>query len=241
MSWATHDLEPYVFQRKLGLAVAIIPLLLGSYAPDILTKWFVYGIDVFGIHLEASDPAQFHRGWPGVGFTHSLAFGALIAGILYYFTRSKVWAISFLIGDWAHVVSDIGDTVGCMLFFPFSTDHIAIDAWAYAGQLGRMTDAAAYYSGLGWVWDGFWVVCALLSWRVMTTEYFRKVIVPADPLVWQKLVRRYPEDLLLVCYRALFFWGIARWTAWLLWAHVFNDYPFDLSWGGPHWVDAAGT
>ena len=40
-------------------------------------------------------------------------------------------------------------------------------------------------------------------------------------------------------YRAMFFYGIARWVAWLVWAHVFNDYPFDLSWGGPHFVDAA--
>ena len=40
-----------------------------------------------------------------------------------------------------------------------------IGAWAYAGQYGRLTDAAAYFSGLGFVWDGFWVVvrAALLA------------------------------------------------------------------------------
>jgi hypothetical protein len=89
------------------------------------------------------------------------------------------------------------------------------------------------------VWDGFWVVCALLSWRVMTAKYFREVIVPADPLVLGRLVQRWPEGLVLTLYRALFFYGIARWTAWLIYAHVANDYPFDLSWGGPHWVEAA--
>ena len=239
MSWATHDLEPYVLQRKLGLAVAIVPLLIGSYSPDILTKWFVYGVDLFGTTLQASDPADFHRGWPGVGFTHSLFFGALLAGLVYYFTKSKVWAVSFLIGNWLHVVSDIGDTMGVMLLFPFSTHLFSIDAWAYAGHTGRLTDAAAYFSGLGFVWDGFWVVCALLSWRVMTTQYFREVIVPADPLVIGKLVKRWPQDLVLTLYRAMFFYGLARWTAWLIYAHVLNDYPFDLSWGGPHWVDAA--
>ena len=72
MSWATHDLEPYVIQRKLGLAVAIVPLLVGSYSPDIFTKWFVYGFDFLGIHAQAGDPESFHRSWPGVGFTHSL-------------------------------------------------------------------------------------------------------------------------------------------------------------------------
>lgn len=239
MSWATHDLEPYVIQRKLGLAVAIVPLLVGSYSPDIFTKWFVYGFDFLGIHAQAGDPESFHRSWPGVGFTHSLAFGAVVAGVIYLVTRSRVWALSFMIGNWAHVISDIGDTLGVMLFFPFSTHHVALGAWAYAGQYGRLTDAAAYFSGLGFVWDGFWVLCALLSWRVVTRDYFRSVIVPADPLVIGRLVKRWPEDLVLVLYRAMFFYGIARWVAWLVWAHIFNDYPFDLSWGGPHFVDAA--
>jgi membrane-bound metal-dependent hydrolase YbcI (DUF457 family) len=239
MSWATHDLEPYVIQRKLGVTVAIIPLLLGSYSPDILSKWFVYGIDVFGAHLEAGDPAQFHRGWPGVGFTHSLFFGALAGLVIYALTRSKVWGVSFMIGNWAHDISDIGDTMGTMLFFPLSTELISIDAWAYAGQTGRLTDAAAYHSGLGFVWDAFWLVCALLCWRVLKADYFHSVIVPADP-VWQRLERRLPEAALLALYRAMFFYGFARLTAWLLWAHVLNDYPFDLSWGGPYWVEAAG-
>ena len=48
-----------------------------------------------------------------------------------------------------------------------------------------------------------------------------------------------PEVALLALYRASFFYGTTRWAAWLIWAHVVNDYPFDLSWGGPDWVDAA--
>jgi len=240
MSWAAHDLEPYVFQRKLGIGVAIVPLLIGSYSPDILTKWFVYGIDVFGVHLQASDPAQFHRGWPGVGFTHSLLFGVALAWLVYLLTKSKVWAVSFLLGNWAHDVSDIGDTLGTMLLFPFSTHLVSLGAWAYAGQTGRLTDAAAYFSGFGGIWDAFWLVCALLSWRVLTSDYFRKVILPADPVVMGRLMRRYPEDLVLVLYRAMFFYGFARLVAWMIWAHIVHDYPFDLSWGGPHWVEAAG-
>ena len=46
MSWAAHDLEPYVFQRHLGKGVAIsfVAVVLGSWGPDLLTKWLVYGI-----------------------------------------------------------------------------------------------------------------------------------------------------------------------------------------------------
>ena len=238
MSWAAHDLEPYAFQRHLGGRVAIVPLLLGSYAPDLATKWFVYGIDAFGLDVGADDPVQFHRGWPGVGFTHSLAFGLALALVFLLVFRSRIWALSFLIGQWAHALTDVGDTVGTMLFFPISTATVHLDAWAYAGQTDRLTDAGAYFSGLGWVWDGVWVVYGLLAWRVLTRSYFREVIVPADGF-WRWLGRRAPETALLALYRASFFYGSARWVAWLIWAHVLHDFEFDLSWGGPHWVPAA--
>jgi hypothetical protein len=237
LSWAAHDLEPYAIQRHLGGRVAIVPLLLGSYAPDLASKWFVYGIEVFGIDVRAEDPVQFHRGWPGVGFTHSLVFGVAVAALILLVTRSRVWALSFALGQWAHALTDVGDTVGTMLFFPFSTTFVHLDAWAYAGHTDRFTDAGAYFSGPGWVWDGVWVVYGLVSWRILTRSYFREVIVPADGL-WRWLGRRVPENVLLALYRASFFYGTTRWLAWLIWAHVLHDYEFDLSWGGPHWVDA---
>ncbi len=235
MSWAAHDLEPYAFQRHLGGRIAIIPLLIGSYAPDLATKWFVYGINVFGVELKADDPTQFHRGWPGVGFTHSLPFGVAIAVAILLISGSRIWAFSFLLGQWSHALTDMGDTVGTMLFFPFTTHQFSLDAWAYAGQLGRADDAGAYYSGLGFVWDGVWIVYGLLNWRILTRSYFQNTILPADG-VWSWGGRFLPETALLALYRASFFYGTTRWIAWILWAHVANSYSFDLTWGGPHWV-----
>ena len=237
MSWAAHDLEPYVIQKHAGLRVAFLPLLAGSYAPDIASKWFVYGITVFGAKLKADDPAQFHRGWPGLGFTHSLAFGVAVALLIYALTRSRVWAVSFMIGQWAHALTDIGDTVGSMLLFPFTTHLFSVGAWAYAGQAGRFTDAAAYYSGFGFVWDGVFLVLGLLGWRVLSRSYFRGTIARADSS-WRLLGRYLSEPVLLALYRAAFFYGACRWTAWLIWAHAVEGYPFDLTWGGPHWVPA---
>jgi membrane-bound metal-dependent hydrolase YbcI (DUF457 family) len=240
MSWATHDIEPYVIKRELGLKVAFIPLLLGSYAPDILTKWLVYGDNIFGFEIRADNPAQFHRGWPGFGFTHSLMFGVLCALIIYLPTKSKIWAISFMIGQWAHAISDVGDTMGTMLLFPFSTHLFSLNAWAYAGQTGRITDAAAYFSGLGFVWDGFWIICGLLCWRGLTMSFFQKEVVPVDPFwAWARR-KRISDTTLVIIYRGFFWYGITRWIAWLLWAHVIHHYPFDLSWGGPYWVHAEG-
>ena len=107
MSWAAHDLEPYAFQKHFGKRVAFIPLLIGSYSPDIMTKWFVYGVDIIGLGLKADNPQQFHRGWPGVGFTHSLFYGILLALLIYLVSRNRIWAYSFLIGHWAHRDFDI--------------------------------------------------------------------------------------------------------------------------------------
>ncbi len=236
MSWAAHDLEPYVLQKHFGVRIAFVPLLIGSYSPDVFTKWFVYGITFFGISLKADDPAQFHRGWPGVGFTHSLLFGVLI-GVVIWKLVGRAWGLGFIIGHWAHSLTDIGDTYGTMLFFPFTTQTIHLDAWAYAGQTGRFTDAAAYFSGPGFVWDGFWLALALLNWRVLTRGYFFANVVPADVSL-TALQRRISADALLVLYRIAFLYGACRWVGWLIWAHVANDYPFDITWGGPHWVEA---
>ena len=65
------------------------------------------------------------------------------------------------------------------VFFPW-TLHIHLGAWAYAGQTGRLHDAAAYFSGLGAVWDAVWIAYGLFSWRVLTRSYFEQHIYPAD-------------------------------------------------------------
>ncbi|MEX1253278.1 MAG: metal-dependent hydrolase [Dehalococcoidia bacterium] len=237
MSWAAHDLEPYAMQRHLGRRVAIIPLIIGSYAPDLSTKWFVYGINLFGLEFKADNPAQFHRGWPGAGFTHSLAFGVVIGLLLLLLTRKPIWGFSFMVGQWAHALTDTGDTVGTMLLFPFTTHHFSVGAWAYAGQTGRFNDAGAYFSGLGFVWDGVWVVLATMNWQVLTRSYFEEMVLPADP-VWSWAQGTLPLAAVLALYRASYFYGVTRWMAWIIWAHVVNSYQFDLTWGGPNWVPA---
>ena len=72
MSWVAHDMEPYAVERHWRLKVAFVPLLIGSDSLDLMTKWYVYGIHLGPWKLKATDPAQFHRGWPGVRL-HPLA------------------------------------------------------------------------------------------------------------------------------------------------------------------------
>ena len=244
MSWATHDVEPYVIkrhlggiERRLGFRISFVAITFGSWAPDLFTKWFIYGINVAGVEIRADDPAQWHRDWPGLGFTHSLFMGVVVGLLWWAVTRHKGWAVGLMIGIWAHVLSDTLDTNGVMLFFPFSLERVSFGAWAYAGETGRFTDAAAYFSSLGFVWDGFWIALVLLNWRVLTTDYFRSDIRPEDPF-WTWLGAYLPEQALVVLYRGPFFYGVTRWVAWLIWVHVLHDNEFDLSWGGPYWVPA---
>jgi hypothetical protein len=87
------------------------------------------------------------------------------------------------------------------------------------------------------MWDAVFIVYGLFSWRVLTRTYFDEVIYKADRL-WPFMNRAVPHGALLTLYRVAFFYGTSRWIAWTIWAHVIHDYPYDLSWGGPHWVPA---
>jgi len=244
MSWATHDVEPYVIKRHIvklekviGFKISFVAILVGSWTPDLFTKWLVYGISIGGYNVRAHDPAQFHRGWPGVGFTHSLAYGVAFGGLVYLISKSKTWGVGLTIGIWAHVLSDTLDTNGVMLFFPISLARVHFDAWKYAGEQSRFYDGAAYFSSLGFVWDALWLAMVLVNWRVLTLSYFRAEVLPTDPF-WGAIGHYLPEPALVVLYRGAFFYGLTRWCAWLIWVHGVHhgQYPFDLHWGGPSWV-----
>ena len=71
MSWAAHEFENYFIQKHVGVKASFLGIVVGTQLPDLFTKSFVYASD---------DPAAFHRGWPGVGFTQSLIFGFAFAG-----------------------------------------------------------------------------------------------------------------------------------------------------------------
>lgn len=230
MSWAAHEFENYFLQRHVGVKASFLGLALGTLAPDLFTKFFVYAAD---------DPAAFHRGWPGVGFTHSFIFGVAFAVIVLAVTRSRSWAVGILIGQWAHVLTDVADTAGVMPFFPFSTEPVTISMWKHAAASGRYGDAAAYYSSLGGVWDFFWLVVAVVFARqALTGDYFRRVVVAADPRAWGWLHRRLrlSEQGLLLLYRGLFFYGLGRMASWFLYARFEARTPWQPIWGGPRYV-----
>ncbi|HEX5618240.1 MAG TPA: metal-dependent hydrolase [Solirubrobacteraceae bacterium] len=230
MSWAAHEFENYFIQKHVALKASFLAIALGTWSPDLFTKSFVYASD---------DAAQFHRGWPGIGFTHSLMFGVVFAVVVLAVTRSRSWALGILIGQWAHVATDVSDTAGVMPFFPFSTEPVTISMWKHAAAEGRFGDAAAYYSGLGGIWDLFWfvVVIAFCS-ETLRFSYFRDVIVPADPRPWGWMHRtlRLPERALLLIYRGLLFYGLARMIVWFLYARFEVKVPWQPTWGGPAYV-----
>jgi membrane-bound metal-dependent hydrolase YbcI (DUF457 family) len=239
MSWAAHELENFYFLKHIGRRVSYLGLLLGALAPDFLTKLYTYGLNIGGIHLEAENPAQFHRGWPGMGFTTSLTAGLIFASFIYLISkRNKAWFFGVLVGYWAHTITDSFDSVGVMMFWPFYNGNIRLGVWAYGAGEGKYGDTIAYYSSLGFVVDVTWLlIVVLFAWRVLSSEYFRTVVRPADP-AWGWFERKFalPERALLAFYRAFFFYGACRIICWSLWVHLVKGAPWDLSWGGPRWV-----
>jgi membrane-bound metal-dependent hydrolase YbcI (DUF457 family) len=254
MSWAAHQFEVYAVQAhlpaKMKGKVSFWAIFLGDFTPDFLSKFWVYGVTINGTHYGAEVPQQWHRGWPGMGFTHTLFTGIVLSTVFWLWKRNRAFTVGYLLGYAAHALTDVCDSVGTMLVFPFSTLNWSVRTWAYAATEsgGKYLDAAAYYSSLGLVMDLIWLAIVLASWRVLTREHWRREIVPADAHVWSWLSRWLPERGLLALYRATFFYGVCRLIGWSLWAHVIarpeidgqtrTGYPFDLSWTGPYWIEA---
>jgi membrane-bound metal-dependent hydrolase YbcI (DUF457 family) len=254
VSWAAHQFEVYAVQAHLPKTmighVSFWGIFLGDFTPDFLSKFWVYGVTIGDTHYGADVPHQWHRGWPGMGVTHTLFMGIVLSSLLWLWKRNRAFTVGFLLGYAAHALTDVNDSVGTMLLFPLSTTNWTLQTWAYAATVdgGKYLDAAAYYSSLGLMMDLFWLVVVLCSWRVLTRDYWRTRIVPADPHVWAWFARWLPERGLLALYRATFFYGVCRLIAWTMWAHVVADpeiqgvvrdgYPLDLSWTGPWWIAA---
>ncbi len=254
MSWAAHQFEIYAVQahlpKKMQGKVSFFGIFLGDFMPDFLSKFWVYGITINGTRYGASIPQQWHRGWPGMGFTHTLFLGIVLSLLLWGWKRNRALTIGFLLGYAAHALTDVNDSVGTMLLFPFSTTNFTLETWAYAATIdgGKYLDAAAYYSSLGLVMDLFWLAVVIHSRHVLTRDYWRTHVVPADAHGWAWLGRFLPERGLLALYRATFFYGLTRLIAWSSWAHLFarptidgverRGYPLDLSWTGPWWLEA---
>ncbi len=240
MSWAAHELESYLLHKHLKVKVSYLAILVGCLSPDMLTKLPVYGIRIGNFVFKPEHPWDYHRGWPGAGFTHSLMFGVVLGLLVLWLFRSREWGLGLFIGTSAHVLTDVFDSVGTMVFFPFTTQHYSTGMWAYAAQAGRYGDAAAYYGSLGLVWDLFWLALVLLGFRALRARYFFDEVVPSDP-AWGWLRRRLhvSDRVMLACYRASFVYGACRIFGWTIWAQLVEDAPMDLAWGGPYWVDKA--
>ena len=87
MSWAAHQFEVYAVQahlpQKMKGKVSFWAIFLGDFTPDFLSKFWVYGITINGTRYGSDVPHQWHRGFPGMGFTHTLFFGAILTLLIW--------------------------------------------------------------------------------------------------------------------------------------------------------------
>ena len=148
MSWAAHQFEIYAVQahlpKKMKGKVSFFGIFLGDFTPDFLSKFWVYGITIGGTHYGASAPHRWHRGWPGMGFTHTCSSASSSAGCSGSGSGTGRFTVGYLLGYAAHALTDVNDSVGTMLLFPFSTLNWTVETWAYAATKdgGKYLDAA---------------------------------------------------------------------------------------------------
>jgi hypothetical protein len=83
------------------------------------------------------------------------------------------------------------------------------------------------------------VVLVLFARQTLRGDYFRDVVVRADPRAWGWLHRtfRLPEQALLLLYRGFVFYGLGRMTVWFLYARFEARTPFQAVWGGPGYIE----
>ena len=173
MCWFSHDLEPYafkVFSRRIMLAW----ILFGSVSPDIFTKFFIESRWI---------PTYQHR-HVGIGITHTPFFGVAVSALLYLLLRRRISeeyarsaALSFLLGQWSHVVLDTLDSVGLMALFPLSTRLFSAGLWSYAAQLGHWGDLYVFYhSPAILIETTAFVAVWYEAWRLLTPRYFQRLL-----------------------------------------------------------------
>ena len=163
-----------------------------------------------------------------MGLTHTVFFGMLLASLLWVWKRNRALTIGFMLGLAAHVLTDVNDSVGTMLLFPFTTLNWTLRTWGYGASVdgGKYLDAAAYYSSLGLVMDLFWLVVVLCSWHVLDPG------VLADASGSRRRAHlgvvqatSFPTADFYALYRSIFFYGVARLIAWSIWAHILSARP----------------
>src|SRR5262245_25712956 len=115
--------------------VSFFGIWLGDFTPDFFAKFWTYGITINGHHYGAAVPWKWQRGWPGMGPTHTLFFGTSCAALLWSWKRSRALTVGFMLGIAAHVLTDVNDSVGTMVLFPFTTLNWTIKTWAYGATV----------------------------------------------------------------------------------------------------------
>jgi hypothetical protein len=124
MSWAAHQFEVYAVQahlpKKMRGNVSFWRIFLGDFTPDFLSRFWVYGITINGRARRRRGAAQVAPWVAGDGSDAHAVHGALLAGAFWLWKRNRAFTVGYLLGYAAHALTDVNDSVGTILLFPFS-------------------------------------------------------------------------------------------------------------------------
>ena len=173
LSWAAHDLEPYAIQRHTRLKIAFVPLLIGSYAPDLMSQVVRVRdphrrLGPEGVRSGAVPP-RLARASASRTRCSSASWSAFLVWKVCW--GARLWAISFLIGavgarDHRHGRHRRDDAA-----LPVDASTSTSAPGPTRGRRDASPTPPRTSAGLGAVWDLVWIVYGIL------------LLARADPLV----------------------------------------------------------
>lgn len=150
-------------------------LIVGSAFPDafVLDRIFMFTLDM-----------KLHRDY-GFGWLHTLSV-PLLAAIGVWLLFGRMSGVSFLVGSWLHVLTDVFDELGVKLLWPFVDRRYSVGIWPWS-DTNVLYDWYVYFttpaSGL---FELLFLVWAILVVRGFKGDNFlRKAISPWKGSRWR--------------------------------------------------------
>ena len=179
MSWAAHQFEYYALRVTCHSAGWARSASSPSWsAIRRATSSARSGRTASRSAARTTDPKSRRSGTAaGRGSADALAaVGLRRCWITYLLTRNRAWTLGVGLGAAAHALTDISDSVGTMLAFPFNTQTFSYRCVGVCGDDRRrqVPRRCGVLQQLGLRDGRLWFVIALTGWRCLTHAYWKR-------------------------------------------------------------------
>lgn len=175
MSITAHYTEQYVLKYYFP-RLNFRWLVVGSAFPNLflIDRIFMFLIDT-----------KMHRDYL-FGHFHTLIV-PLACSLLVWWIFGRNPGLCFLIGSWLHVLTDIFDELGVMLFWPITNTKYAVGIWPWS-DISILYDWHNYFTTpASALFEIFFLVWAIIvTWKSGKGSFLSKAIAPWKSNPWNE-------------------------------------------------------